>query len=168
MAGRAGGAVLWLIEAVKNLELPTNRLATNIAPRLHAGPLPDDTLNGRALIAGEAPKPSGHLAAPTSPGNPVLARQRQCSSGVGLRQPWLIPRTHVAGSAFLDGDDDRVRDVVRRLVLPEAENQPSALTKSLRGVGVPLGCARPSLPSSSRWLSRQCGDRGNHARSIRR
>lgn len=56
-----GGAVLWLNESGKNLGLPTNLLATKIAHRLHAGLFPDDTINGRALIVGEAPGPSGDL-----------------------------------------------------------------------------------------------------------
>ncbi len=56
-----GGSVLWLDESGKNLGLPTNLLATKIAHRLHAGLFPDDTINGRALIVGEAPGPHGDL-----------------------------------------------------------------------------------------------------------
>lgn len=56
-----GGSVLWLDESGKNLGLPTNLLATKIAHRLHAGLFPDDTINGRALIVGEATGPHGDL-----------------------------------------------------------------------------------------------------------
>lgn len=56
-----GGSVLWLDESGKNKGLTTNLLATKIAHRLHAGLYPDDTINGRALIVGEAEGPHGDL-----------------------------------------------------------------------------------------------------------
>lgn len=56
-----GGSVLWLDESGKNKGLVTNLLATKIAHRLHAGLYPDDTVNGRALIVGEAAGPHGDL-----------------------------------------------------------------------------------------------------------
>lgn len=56
-----GGSVLWLNEAGKNLRLPTNLLATKIAHRLNGGLYPDDTINGTALVLGEAPGPHGDL-----------------------------------------------------------------------------------------------------------
>lgn len=56
-----GGSVLWLDESGKNKGLATNLLATKIAHRLHAGLYPDDTVNGRALIVGEAAGPTGDL-----------------------------------------------------------------------------------------------------------
>ena len=57
----AGGSVLWLDESGKNNGLATNLLATKIAHRLHAGLYPDDTVNGRVLIVGEAEGPHGDL-----------------------------------------------------------------------------------------------------------
>jgi hypothetical protein len=56
-----GGSVLWLDESGKNKGLATNLLATKIAHRLHAGLYPDDTVNGRALVVGEAAGPHGDL-----------------------------------------------------------------------------------------------------------
>lgn len=56
-----GGSVLWLDESGKNRGLATNLLATKVAHRLHAGLYPDDTINGRALIVGEAEGPNGDL-----------------------------------------------------------------------------------------------------------
>ena len=56
-----GGSVLWLDESGKNKGLATNLLATKIAHRLHAGLYPDDTVNGRAIVVGEAAGPNGDL-----------------------------------------------------------------------------------------------------------
>jgi hypothetical protein len=56
-----GGSVLWMDESGKSRGLTTNLLATKIAHRLNAGLFPDDTINGRALIAGETTGPSGDL-----------------------------------------------------------------------------------------------------------
>lgn len=56
-----GGSVLWLDESGKNKGLATNLLATKIAHRLHAGLYPDDTVNGRAIVIGEAAGPHGDL-----------------------------------------------------------------------------------------------------------
>ena len=56
-----GGSVLWLDESGKNKGLATNLLATKIAHHLHAGLYPDDTVNGRALVVGEAAGPDGDL-----------------------------------------------------------------------------------------------------------
>ncbi len=56
-----GGSVLWLDESGKNKGLATNLLATKVAHRLHAGLYPDDTVNGLALIVGEAEGPHGDL-----------------------------------------------------------------------------------------------------------
>lgn len=56
-----GGSVLWLDESGKNKGLATNLLATKIAHRLHAGLYPDDTVNGRAIVVGEAAGPHGDL-----------------------------------------------------------------------------------------------------------
>lgn len=56
-----GGSVLWLHESGKDIGLATSLLATQIAHRLNAGLLPDDTINGRALIIGEAIGPDGEL-----------------------------------------------------------------------------------------------------------
>ena len=46
-------------ESGKNKGLATNLLATKVDHRLHAGLYPDDTVNGRALIFGEAEGPFG-------------------------------------------------------------------------------------------------------------
>lgn len=56
-----GGSVMWLDESGKNKGLATNLLATKIAHRLHAGLYPDDTVNGRTLVVGEAAGPHGDL-----------------------------------------------------------------------------------------------------------
>lgn len=56
-----GGSVLWFDEAGKNKGLATNLLATKIAHRLHAGLYPDDTINGTAVVIGEAVGPDGDL-----------------------------------------------------------------------------------------------------------
>ena len=53
--------MLWLNESGKNLGLRTNMLATKIAHRLRAGLFPDDTINGPALIVGEAEGSTGDL-----------------------------------------------------------------------------------------------------------
>ncbi|NPC95227.1 hypothetical protein [Nocardioides sp. zg-DK7169] len=56
-----GWSVLWADASGKNRGLATNLLATKIAHRLHAGLLPDDTINWRALVVGETTRPSGDL-----------------------------------------------------------------------------------------------------------
>lgn len=56
-----GGSVLWMDESSKNRGLATNLLATKIAHRLNADLFPGDTINGRALIAGETTGPSGDV-----------------------------------------------------------------------------------------------------------
>lgn len=56
-----GRSVLWMDESGKNRGLATNLLATKIAHRLNAGLFPDDTINGRALVAGETTGPAGDL-----------------------------------------------------------------------------------------------------------
>lgn len=56
-----GGSVLWLDESGKTLRKATNLLATKVAHRLNAGMFRDDTINGRALIVGEAVGPTGDL-----------------------------------------------------------------------------------------------------------
>lgn len=56
-----GGSVLWLDQSGKNKGLATNLLATKIAHRLQGGLYPDDTVNGRALVVGEAAGPHGDL-----------------------------------------------------------------------------------------------------------
>lgn len=56
-----GGSVLWLHESGKDIGLATSLLATKVAHRLNAGLFPDDTINGRCLIIGEATGPDGDL-----------------------------------------------------------------------------------------------------------
>lgn len=56
-----GGSVVWLDEWGKNKGLATNLLATKIVHRLHGGMYPDDTVNGRALVIGEAVGPHDDL-----------------------------------------------------------------------------------------------------------
>lgn len=56
-----GGSVMWHDDSGKRRKLALNLLATKIARLLNAGLLSGDTINGRALIAGEATGPLGDL-----------------------------------------------------------------------------------------------------------